>query len=120
MTKILVVDDAEFMRMRCCRLLKEHNYEVIEAENGVQAIEKYKEHRPDAVLMDITMPVLDGLGALKEIRQFDAQARIAMVTAVGQQAVVIEALKAGAKDFVLKPFQSDRVLAAVERLVGQG
>jgi two-component system chemotaxis response regulator CheY len=117
-TKILIVDDAAFMRMRCSKLLSENQYEVVEAENGLQAIEKYKEHRPDAVLMDITMPELDGLGALKEIRRLDPEAKIAMVTAMGQQATVIEALKLGAKDFVLKPFQSDRVLAAVKKLAG--
>ena len=118
MTTILVVDDAAFMRMRCAKLLAENSYSVVEAENGLQAIEKYKEHKPDAVLMDITMPELDGLGALKEIRALDSEAKIAMVTAMGQQAIVIEALKAGAKDFVLKPFQSDRVLAAVKKMVG--
>ncbi len=118
MPTILVVDDAAFMRMRCAKLLTENNYEVIEAENGLQAIEKYKEFKPDGVLMDITMPELDGLSALKEIRAFDPEAKVAMVTAMGQQSIVIDALKAGAKDFVLKPFQSDRVLAAVKKMLG--
>lgn len=118
MPRILIVDDAAFMRMRCSKLLAENNYEVIEAEDGLDAIEKYRKYQPDAVLMDITMPRLDGLGALKEIKRIDAGAKVAMVTAMGQQTIVIEALKAGARDFVLKPFQSDRVLAAVKKLVG--
>ena len=110
----MVVDDAAFMRMRCSKLLTENNYEVIEAEDGLEAIEKYEKFRPDAVLMDITMPKLDGLGALKEIKRLDSNAKIAMVTAMGQQTIVIEALKVGAKDFVVKPFQPDRILAAVK------
>lgn len=117
MAKILVVDDAAFMRMRCGRMLTEHGFEVIEAENGREAVTKYKEHRPDAVLMDITMPELDGLGALREIKQLDPNARVAMVTALGQQQVVMAALQAGARDFVVKPFQPERVLAAVQKLL---
>ncbi len=118
MPKVMVVDDAAFMRMRCSRLLKEHGYEVIEAENGLQAVQLYQQVRPDAVLMDITMPEMDGLQALKAIREVDPSARIAMVTAMGQQAMVIEAIKNGAKDFVLKPFEPERVLAAVKKMVG--
>jgi two-component system chemotaxis response regulator CheY len=118
MPKIMVVDDAAFMRMRCVRLLKEHGYEVVEAENGQQAVKLYQQVRPDAVLMDITMPEMDGLQALKAIREVDPSARVAMVTAMGQQAMVIEAIKSGAKDFVLKPFEPARVLAAVKKMVG--
>ncbi len=118
MARIMIVDDAAFMRMRCSRLLKEHGYEVVEAENGLQAVKLYQEIRPDAVLMDITMPDMDGLEALKAIRELDPSARVAMVTAMGQQAMVIEALKRGAKDFVLKPFEPQRVLAAVKKMVG--
>jgi len=118
MPTLLVVDDAAFMRMRCSKLLTESGYKVIEAENGVQAVQQYQAHRPDAVLLDITMPEMDGLTALKEIRKLDPNAKVAMVTAMGQQSIVMEALKAGAKDFVLKPFQSDRVLATVKKLVG--
>ena len=99
MTTILIADDAAFMRMRCGKLLTDNGFTVIEAENGRQAVDKYAEHHPDAVLLDITMPELDGIGALKEIMQADPKARIAMVTAVGQQQVVMEALKSGAKDF---------------------
>lgn len=117
MPKILIVDDAAFMRMRCGRMLAENGYQVVEAENGRDAVAKYAEHRPDAVLMDITMPELDGLGALREIKRIDPQARVAMVTALGQQQVVMSALKEGARDFVVKPFQTERVLAAVQKLL---
>jgi len=116
MTTILIADDAAFMRMRCGRLLTDNGFEVIEAENGREAVEKYTEHRPDVVLLDITMPELDGLEALKEIMSTDPQARVAMVTAVGQQQVVMEALKSGARDFVVKPFQPERILAAIHKL----
>ncbi len=118
MPKILVVDDAAFMRMRCSKLLTDNGYTVVEAENGLDAIAKYKENKPDAVLLDITMPEMDGLTALKEIRKVDPEAKVAMVTAMGQQSMIMDAIKSGAKDFVVKPFQPDRVLAAVKKLVG--
>jgi two-component system chemotaxis response regulator CheY len=117
MARILVVDDAAFMRVRATKVLQDNGYEVATAENGREAVAKYAEWRPDAVLMDITMPEMNGLEALKEIRALDPTARVAMVTAMGQQAIVMEALKAGAKDFVLKPFQPDRVLAALQKIL---
>ena len=117
MAKILVVDDAAFMRMRCSKMLTENGHEVVEASTGREAVEQYKATSPDAVLLDITMPDMDGLSALKEIRGHDSNAKVAMVTAMGQQAIVMEAMKLGAKDFVVKPFDADRVLAAVEKLV---
>lgn len=117
MAKILVVDDAAFMRMRCSKLLTENGHEVVEAGTGREAVEQYKNTSPDAVLLDITMPDMDGLTALKEIRALDSDARVAMVTAMGQQSIVMEALQAGAKDFVVKPFDADRVLAAIKKLV---
>ncbi len=117
MATILIADDAAFMRMRCGRMLADHGYTVVEAENGRDAVAKYQAHRPDAVLMDITMPELDGLGALKAIRALDPGAKVAMVTAIGQQHVVLEAVQAGAKDFVVKPFQPERVLAAVQKML---
>ncbi len=117
MAKVMVVDDAAFMRLRACKVLQDNGHEVVQAENGLDAVRQYGEQRPDAVLMDITMPEMDGLAALKEIRKLDPNARVAMVTAMGQQAIVIEALKAGARDFVLKPFQPDRVLGAVHKLL---
>jgi two-component system chemotaxis response regulator CheY len=117
MAKVLVVDDAAFMRMRCSRVLTEGGYEVIEAADGAQGVEAYEAKRPDVVLLDVTMPKMDGLAALKEIRRIDPQAKVAMVTAMAQQGVVVEALKAGAKDFVVKPFEPDRLLAAVSRIL---
>ena len=117
MAKILVVDDAAFMRMKCSKMLTENGFEVVEAGTGAEAVDQYKAASPDAVLMDITMPDMDGLTALKELKKHDPNARVAMVTAMGQQAIVMEALKSGAKDFVVKPFQADRVLAAVQKLL---
>ncbi len=117
MAKILVVDDAAFMRMRCKKLLSQSGFEVIEAATGAQAVEVYKEDRPDVVLLDITMPDMDGLTALKELKKFDPEAKIAMVSTMGQQSVVMEALKSGAQDFLVKPFDPDRVLATVRKML---
>lgn len=117
MTRILIADDATFMRMRCARLLVEKGYEVTEATNGAEALEKYKQNKPDAVLLDITMPKMDGIIALQEIIKVDPQARVAMVTAMGQRTMVLKALKEGARDFVIKPFDAARVLATVQKLV---
>lgn len=117
MAKILVVDDAAFMRLRAAKLLTEAGYTVFEAENGRLAVEIYKRERPDAVLMDITMPEMDGLEALTEIRREDPTARVAMLTAMGQQTIVMDAIKRGARDFVVKPFAPDRVLGAVGKLL---
>lgn len=117
--KILVCDDAAFMRMMVKDILTKNGYEVIgEAVNGQDAIVKYKELSPDLTTMDITMPEMDGIQALKEIRSFDANARIIMCSAMGQQAMVIESIQAGAKDFIVKPFQQDRVLEAVKKAIG--
>lgn len=118
MPKILLVDDAAFMRMRCAKLLTENGYDVAEAENGQEAISKYQSYRPDLVLMDITMPVMDGISATREIKNLDANARVVMVSALGQQTMVIEAIKAGAKDFVVKPFEPDKILATVRKFAG--
>lgn len=117
MSCILIVDDAVFMRMKCKKLLVDNGYEVVEAGTGVDAIEVYKVKKPDAVLLDITMPDMDGLTALKELKQLDPNVRVAMVTAMGQQTIVLEALKSGARDFVLKPFEAERVLVAVRKLL---
>mgnify|MGYP001236361701 FL=1 len=116
--KILIVDDAAFMRMRCSKFLIDQGYQVKEASNGVEALEHFKTYQPDAVLLDITMPQMDGLETLKKIMAMDPNARVAMVSAMGQQALVIEALKSGARDFVVKPFDAPRVLGAVQKLVG--
>ena len=117
MTRILIADDAAFMRMRCSKLLIENGYEVIEATNGAEALEKYKECRPDAVLLDITMPKMDGIIALQEILKIDPSARVAMVTALGQKSIVMSAIKAGARDFVTKPFDGARVIDTVQKLI---
>src|SRR5690625_2839344 len=116
---VLIVDDAAFMRMMIKDILVKNGYEVIgEAENGQVAIEKYKELNPDLVTMDITMPEKDGIQALKEIKEIDAQATVIMCSAMGQQAMVIDAIQAGAKDFIVKPFQADRVMEAISKALG--
>jgi two-component system chemotaxis response regulator CheY len=117
--RVLVVDDAAFMRMMIKDILQKGGYQVVgEAEDGKRAIEKYKELRPDLVTMDITMPDMDGITAVKEIRKVDENAIIIMCSAMGQQAMVIDAIQAGAKDFVVKPFQPERVLEAIKKVVG--
>ena len=114
--KILIVDDAAFMRMMIKNILTSNGYDVVgEAENGVQAVEKYKELKPELMTMDITMPEMDGISAVKEIKKIDPNARIIMCSAMGQQSMVIEAIQAGAKDFIVKPFNPQRVLEAVEK-----
>ncbi len=118
MARVLVVDDAAFMRMRCTKMLSEKGYDVVEAADGLEALKKYREHSPEVVLLDITMPNMDGIATLKKLIEIDPEVKVAMVTAMGQQSMVIEALKSGAKDFVIKPFDAARVLAAVEKLVG--
>ena len=116
---ILVCDDAAFMRMMIKDILTKNGYNVAgEAENGAKAVEKYNELKPDLVLMDITMPELDGIQALKKIKEGDPGAAIIMCSAMGQQAMVIESIQSGAKDFIVKPFQADRVLEAVKKVVG--
>ncbi len=117
MATILVVDDAAFMRMKAAKLLTDNGYLVVEASTGAEAVEMYKKHQPDAVLLDITMPDMDGLTALKALREHDPSASVTMVTALGQQTIVMEALKSGALDFIVKPFDSNRVLAAVQKMV---
>ena len=116
--RILVVDDAAFMRMMIKDILTKNGYTVVgEAENGAKAIEKYKELKPDLVIMDITMPEVDGIQAVKGIKQIDENANIIMCSAMGQQAMVIESIQAGAKDFIVKPFQAERVLEAVRKVL---
>lgn len=116
---ILVCDDAAFMRMMIKDILTKNGYNIAgEAENGLKAVEKYNETKPDLVLMDITMPEMDGIQALKKIKELDPSANIIMCSAMGQQAMVIEAIQSGAKDFIVKPFQAERVLEAVKKVVG--
>ena len=116
---ILICDDAAFMRMMIKDILTKNGYNVAgEAENGAKAVEKYNELKPDLVLMDITMPEMDGIQALKNIKAADSNAMVIMCSAMGQQAMVIESIQAGAKDFIVKPFQADRVLEAVKKVIG--
>jgi len=113
---VLIVDDTKFMRNILKNILKKKDLEVVgEASNGREAIERFRELKPDIVTMDIIMPEVDGIQAVKEILKIDANAKILMCSAMGQQALVIEAIQAGAKDFVIKPFQPTRVLEAVDR-----
>ncbi|MGR6836148.1 response regulator [Syntrophomonas erecta] len=114
--KVLIVDDAAFMRMMIKDILSKNGYEVIgEAENGLVAIDKFRDLKPDLVTMDITMPEMDGIAAVKEIKAMDPSAKVIMCSAMGQQAMVIDAIQAGAKDFIVKPFQPERVLEAVSK-----
>jgi len=118
MARVLVVDDAAFMRMMLKDILTKAGHEVVgEAANGVEAVEKYKELKPDVVTMDITMPEMNGIDAIKEIKKFDPNATVIVCSAMGQQAMVIEAIQAGAKDFIVKPFQAARVIEAVQKVL---
>jgi two-component system chemotaxis response regulator CheY len=116
MPSVLIADDAAFMRMMIKNILSEAGYDIVgEAENGSVAVSKYKELKPDLTTMDITMPEMDGLAALREIRGLNPEARVVMCSAMGQQTMVIESIQAGARDFIVKPFQPDRVLEAVQK-----
>lgn len=123
MARVLVVDDALFMRKMLSDILKKEGFEVVgEADNGKDAIDKYKELKPDLVTMDIVMPKMeevDGIAAVREIIKFDNQAKVIMVSAMGQHALVVEAIQAGAKDFIVKPFQPSRVVEAIRRVLGE-
>jgi two-component system chemotaxis response regulator CheY len=115
--KVLIVDDAVFMRMKLKDILEKNGYQVVdEAQNGLEAIEKYKATQPDLVTMDITMPEMDGVEALKEIKAFDSNAKVLMCSAMGQQSMVMDAIRAGAVDFIVKPFDSDRVIKALDKV----
>ncbi|OFI06516.1 chemotaxis protein CheY [Clostridium acetireducens DSM 10703] len=119
MAKVLIVDDAAFMRMMIKDILEKNGFEVVgEANNGIKAIEIYKKEKPDVVTMDITMPDMDGIEAVKQIKEMDPNAKIIMCSAMGQQTMVMDAIKAGARDFVVKPFQPDRVLEAINKVLG--
>jgi len=108
------------MRMTLKNILTQNGYEVIgEAANGKEAIQKYQELRPDLVTMDITMPEMDGITAVKELKRLDPGANIIMCTAMGQKNLVIEAIQAGARDFIVKPFQTERVVEGVKKLFGE-
>jgi len=115
--KVLIVDDAAFMRMVIKKLLENNGFEVIgEAENGEIGVEKYKELRPDLVTMDITMPQMTGIEALKAIREFDDKAKVVMVSAMGQEVMVKEAILYGAKSFIVKPYKEEQVIETLVKI----
>ncbi len=117
--RVLVVDDAVFMRMKLKDILEKNGYEVVgEAQNGQEAIEKYRTENPDLVTMDITMPEMDGIEALKGIKTIDPNAKVIMCSAMGQQSMVMEAIQSGALDFIVKPFDTDRVIQSLNKISG--
>lgn len=118
MARILIVDDAKFMRLTLSSILVKANHEIVgEGENGLEAVELYREYQPDLVTMDITMPVMSGLEAVKLIMQEFPEAKIIMCSAMGQQKMVVEAIEAGAKDFIVKPFDEIRVNDSINRIL---
>ena len=116
-TKVLVVDDTALILYRIAYSVAQAGYQCIEATDGLEAVQAYKRERPSAVFLDASMPVMDGLTALKAIKEFDPEARVTMVTAMGERAMVEKALAAGATDFVVKPFNGERLLAALARML---
>ena len=116
MATILLADDLAFIKMVQKEILEKRGYQVVgEAKDGIEVIEKYKKLKPDVVIMDITMPRMDGLNALKAIKQVDPTARVIVCSALGQQKLIIEAIKMGAKDFIVKPFDPERLAAAIQK-----
>lgn len=116
--KIMLVDDAAFMRMTIKNCLTKAGYDdIIEAPDGQAAVEIYQKEKPDLVIMDITMPNMDGIQALQAIRAFDGEAKVVMCSAMGQESMVIDAIRLGAKDFIVKPFKPDRILETVEKII---
>ena len=114
--RVLVADDLSFMRMVQKEILQERGYEVVgEAADGLEAVEKYKQLRPDIIILDITMPHMNGLEAMRKIFEFDKGAKIIICSALGQQQLIVEAIKAGVRDFIVKPFKADRVISAIEK-----
>jgi two-component system chemotaxis response regulator CheY len=119
MARVLVVDDAAFMRKMVSDALSGGGHEIVgEAANGAEAVQRFQELRPDVMTLDITMPEKDGLTALREIIAVDPGAKVIMCSALGQESKVLESIKLGAKDFVVKPFQADRVLSAIDKALG--
>jgi len=117
--KVLIVDDAIFMRMKLKDILEKGGFEVVaEAQNGLEAIDKYKSEMPDIVTLDITMPEMDGITALKKIKSIDPGAKVIMCSAMGQQSMVMDAIQAGASDFIVKPFETERVLQSLNKTIG--
>lgn len=120
MAKILIVDDAAFMRMTIKKMVEAHGHEAVgEAENGVEAIKKYQELRPDIVLLDITMPEMNGVDAMKALKGLDAGVKVIICSAMGQQAMVAQTIQAGAKDFIVKPFVEERLMASIDKVINK-
>ncbi len=118
MANVLIVDDSKYLRLMISKILKKHGHSVIaEAETGAEAIEQYKKFMPNVVTMDIVMPKMNGLLAMKEIFEMDPKANIVVVTALGHEPLVRQALKLGAKDFVIKPFKVDQLVQAIENVL---
>ncbi|MDE7204019.1 MAG: response regulator [Lachnospiraceae bacterium] len=119
MARVLIVDDASFMRMTIKKMIEPEGYTVAgEAGNGVEAVQKYMELQPDVVMLDITMPEMNGVDALKRMKEYDPNAKVIICSAMGQQAMVAQAIQNGAKDFIVKPFEKDRLIAALKRVLG--
>lgn len=120
MEKIMLVDDAAFMRMMIKKALTDNGFNnFVEAQDGAEAVRKYDDEKPDLVIMDITMPNMDGLQALKKIREADSSARVIMCTAMGQESMVVDAIKSGARDFIVKPFNAERIVQTVNTILGK-
>lgn len=119
MHTIMLVDDAAFVRLALEKILTENNYEVIaQASNGTEAIQMYKDAKPELVIMDITMPEMSGIDAVRAIKEYDPSAKIIMCSAMGQQSKILDAMTAGASDFIVKPYKEDRVISAVKKALG--
>jgi len=118
--RILVADDLSFMRMVQREILQDKGYDVVgEAADGLEAVDKYKQLRPDIIILDITMPHMNGLEAMRKIFEFDKNAKIIICSALGQQQLIVEAIKAGVRDFIVKPFKAERVISAIEKAMKQ-
>jgi two-component system, chemotaxis family, chemotaxis protein CheY len=118
MSTVMVVDDSQFIRMRIVKLLTQNGYQVIEATNGEEAVQTYGQAKPDAVLMDVAMEHKNGLAALTEILQADPKAKVIMLTALGQQAIILRALQTGAKEFLVKPYEPQKLLNTLQKVLG--
>lgn len=120
LANILIVDDAAFMRMTIKKMVEAHGHVVVgEAENGVEAIKKYQELRPDVILLDITMPEMNGVDAMKALKGLDAGVKVIICSAMGQQAMVAQTIQAGAKDFIVKPFVEERLMASIDKVLSK-
>jgi len=118
MPKILIADDGEFLRVRAARMLAVEGFNVVEADNGVKAVDLFKNEKPDAVLLDLVMPEKDGLTALKEMLAINPAAKVIMLSSLGQETMVLQAIRIGAKDYIIKPFERDRAVGAIRKILG--